>query len=71
MIHIQDVTHTFSIGKKGKEKRVPVLKNVTMDINKGEIVTIVGKSGSGKSTLLHVLAGVMKPESITPHIQGT
>lgn len=63
MIHIQDVTHTFSIGKKGKEKRVPVLKNVSMDINKGEIVSIVGKSGSGKSTLLHVLAGFMKPES--------
>jgi len=63
MIHIQDVTHTFSIGKKGKEKRVPVLKNVSIDINKGEIVSIVGKSGSGKSTLLHVLAGFMKPES--------
>lgn len=63
MIHIQDVTHTFSIGKKGKEKRVPVLKDVSIDINKGEIVSIVGKSGSGKSTLLHVLAGFMKPES--------
>ena len=63
MIHIQYVTHTFSIGKKGKEKRVPVLKNVSIDINKGEIVSIVGKSGSGKSTLLHVLAGFMKPES--------
>jgi len=63
MIHIQDVTHTFSIGKKGKEKRVPVLKNVSIDINKGEIVSIVGKSGSGKSTLLHVLAGFMRPES--------
>lgn len=63
MIHIQEVNHTFAIGKKGKERRIPVLKGVSIDINKGEIVSIVGKSGSGKSTLLHVLAGFMRPES--------
>lgn len=63
MIHIKDLYHTFSIGKRGKEKRVPVLKNVSLDIKKGQIVSIVGKSGSGKSTLLHVLAGFMRPES--------
>jgi acetoin utilization transport system ATP-binding protein len=63
MIQIRDLCHTFSIGKRGKEKRVPVLKNVSLEIEKGQIVSIVGKSGSGKSTLLHVLAGFMKPES--------
>lgn len=63
MIQMREVNHIFSIGKKGKERRIPVLKGVSLDIQEGEIVSIVGKSGSGKSTLLHVLAGFMKPES--------
>ena len=34
----------------------PVLKNISLDVNKGEFVSIVGKSGCGKSTLLYVLS---------------
>lgn len=70
MISVRNLNHSFKIGKKGKEKRVPVLKGLTFDVAEGEIVSIVGKSGSGKSTLLHIMAGFLTPESGEISVQG-
>ena len=47
------------------------LKNLTLQINSGEIVGIIGHSGSGKTTLLHLLAGFKEPESGKILLNGT
>ncbi|MFY3793354.1 ABC transporter ATP-binding protein [Ureibacillus sp. MALMAid1270] len=71
MIVVQSLNHTFKIRKKGKEKKIEVLKNIDFKINQGEIISIVGKSGSGKSTLLQVIAGFMKPDSGSIKVNNT
>lgn len=70
MIEVNSLQHTFTIGKKGKEKKVDVLKGIHFQVKEGEIVSIVGKSGSGKSTLLQVIAGFMKPDAGSIMVNG-
>ena len=48
-----------------------ILKNVSLDVAKGEIVSIVGASGAGKSTLLHIIGTLDKPDSGQVFINDT
>lgn len=52
-------------------QNLTVLKGVDLSINRGEIVSIVGKSGAGKSTLLHILGTLDTPDSGSLIINGT
>jgi acetoin utilization transport system ATP-binding protein len=61
MIQMSGISHQFTIGKRAKEKVVPVLKNIHLQVEKGEIMAIVGRSGSGKSTLLNLMSGYITP----------
>lgn len=59
-----NLTKTYDSGVK-----VNALSNVNFELQKGDLVAIIGDSGSGKSTLLHLLAGVDKPTSGEVYIQ--
>lgn len=49
----------------------PILQEVTLDIDEGEIIAIIGPSGSGKSTLMRVLIGLLKPQKGSVTLDGT
>lgn len=63
---LKDFSFTKNLFHKNYEegnKIVHAVKNVSLEINKGEIIGIIGKNGSGKSTLLRTIAGIFKPDS--------
>lgn len=62
MITVDNLSHEFVIGKKGRQTIIPVLKNISFKVDQGEIITIVGRSGSGKSTLLNAISGFIRPK---------
>lgn len=63
MITIKDLSKSFG--------KVEVLKGIDLDINKGEIVTIIGPSGSGKSTLLRCINLLEEPTKGEILFEGT
>ncbi len=52
------------------ENKVDAIKNISIEIEEGSFVAVVGTSGSGKSTLLHVLAGLVRPNAGKVYLQG-
>jgi acetoin utilization transport system ATP-binding protein len=70
LIELNSINHQFAIGKKGKERIIPVLHDIDMQVRQGEIVAIVGRSGSGKSTLLNLMSGYIRPTSGVIRVAG-
>jgi lipopolysaccharide transport system ATP-binding protein len=56
--------------KKSYHRDFYALKDINLDVKKGEILGIVGKNGSGKSTLLKIIAGVLTPTKGTVNVKG-
>lgn len=65
-IIIKNVTKTYLVDNA----MIPAVNDVSIDIEKGEFLSIVGHSGSGKTTLLSMIGGIVKPTSGTVMYEG-
>ncbi len=66
MIKVTDLHKSFSMGSY----ELPVLKGINLEIQRGELIAIVGASGAGKSTLLHIIGTLDKPTTGTVTFDG-
>jgi ABC-type polysaccharide/polyol phosphate transport system ATPase subunit len=55
---------------KGKKRRFTALKDVSIEVKRGEIIGIIGRNGCGKSTLLRVMAGIYPPDEGKSFVAG-
>ena len=66
VLEAQNIRKSFTDGKS----TVDVIKGISLQVQAGEFVSIVGSSGSGKSTLLHILGGLDRPSAGQVMING-
>ncbi|MEH7353571.1 ABC transporter ATP-binding protein [Neobacillus drentensis] len=63
MLSIENLTYAF------EEKR-PIFQKISMNVNEGEFVSVIGASGSGKSTLFKLITGLLEPDKGEIKING-
>lgn len=67
MIKFENINKTFHLNGKNVE----ALKNINLNINKGDIFGVIGYSGAGKSTLIRIINLLEKPDSGKIIVNGT
>lgn len=67
MIELKDVFYTY---KNNGSEDTNALKGVSLRVEKGDFLGIIGHTGSGKSTLAEIMSGLLKPQSGTVCVEG-
>lgn len=67
---VDRLKESLSLSRRSRHKDYFALKNINVEIKKGEILGIVGTNGSGKSTILKIITGVLTPTTGTVNIEG-
>ena len=65
-LSVRNVRKSFS----GKAGDIPVLDDLSFDINERDFVSIIGPSGCGKTTIFNIIAGLIEPDSGAMHYRG-
>lgn len=66
ILKVEDLVLAFSMYKKGfRKEKLEVIHSLSIDVNEGEIVAVVGSSGSGKSLLAHTILNLLPKNAIT------
>jgi len=66
IVRLRDVTKSYEL----EGKPLQVLRGITLDVEPGQIVAIIGSSGAGKSTLLHIMGGLDRATAGTVQVAG-
>jgi len=66
LVEIRNLAKSYQRGGQ----TVPVLSDITLDIEAGEFIALMGPSGSGKTTLLNLIAGIDKPDAGSLRVGG-
>ena len=62
LLKVENISYSVEVKDKS-ENQFDILKNISFEVQAGEIIGICGESGGGKSTLAKVIAGLIKPDS--------
>jgi ABC-2 type transport system ATP-binding protein len=76
MIKCEDLSKTYTVREKpsffsrGKERRIPALRDVSFSVSAGKIIGILGPNGAGKTTLLKILSTLLLPDNGRVLVEG-
>ena len=73
VMRLEDITLEYPVPRQYRKEDIQPsgVRNISLEVNQGEVLGIIGRNGSGKSTLLKMMAGVFPPDSGTIATRGS